>query len=132
MRRNSCQDFGHSLDLEVKKGGTNHVCQNLEEMELRDRTNATTVRGDSPPNFHRFQFSESWSSPKILKKKSFIRFNAESSNVELLFRIIHSANQLSGYGAVSSWSGQHSLAGAEILRGLGMPLETGRRMTLMT
>ena len=138
------------------------MCQNLEEMELRGRTNATSVRGDSPPNFHRFQFSESWSSPKILKKKSTIRFNAESSNVELLFRIIHSASQLSGCGAVSSWSGQHSLAGAEPTSEsfveseetidkekaksmkpeevnfsgwfceVLVSLETGRRMTLMT
>ena len=32
-----------------------------------------------------------------------IHFNAESSNTELLFRTIHSANQFSICGAVSSW-----------------------------
>ena len=32
-----------------------------------------------------------------------IHFNADSSNTELLFRIIHSVNQLSIFGAVSSW-----------------------------
>ena len=32
-----------------------------------------------------------------------IHFNADSSNTELLFRTIHSANQLSIYGAVSRW-----------------------------
>ena len=32
-----------------------------------------------------------------------IHFNAESSNAELFFRTIHSANQLSIYGAVASW-----------------------------
>ena len=42
----------------------------------------------------------------ILKRKQnrdTIHFNAESSNTELLLRIIHSANQLSIYGAVSNW-----------------------------
>ena len=42
----------------------------------------------------------------ILKRKGSretTRFNADSSNTELLFRTIHSANQLSIYGAVSSW-----------------------------
>ena len=45
----------------------------------------------------------------ILKRKGgrcTIHFNADSSNTELLFRTIHSANQLSIYGAVSSWCGE--------------------------
>ena len=37
----------------------------------------------------------------MLKGKERIRFNADTLNTELLFRIIHSANQLSIYGAVS-------------------------------
>ena len=32
-----------------------------------------------------------------------MHFNADSSNTELLFRTLHSANQLSVHGAVSSW-----------------------------
>ena len=46
------------------------------------------------------------SSRGILKRKNnkdTIHFNADASNAELLFRKIHSANQLSIYGAVSSW-----------------------------
>ena len=42
----------------------------------------------------------------ILKRKGrrcTIHFNADSSNTELLCRTIHPANQLSIYGAVSSW-----------------------------
>ena len=42
----------------------------------------------------------------ILKKnggRSTIQFSAESSNIELLFRTKHSANQLSFNGAESSW-----------------------------
>ena len=42
----------------------------------------------------------------ILKRKQnrdTIHFNADSSNTELLFRTVHLANQLSIYGAVSSW-----------------------------
>ena len=37
------------------------------------------------------------------KSKDTIHYNGESSNVELLYRIIHSANQLCIYGAVTNW-----------------------------
>ena len=45
----------------------------------------------------------------ILKQKSgrdTVNFNADASNTELFFRIIHSVNQLSIYGAVSNWCEQ--------------------------
>ena len=37
------------------------------------------------------------------KNKDTIHYNGESSNVELLYRIFHSANQLCVYGAVTNW-----------------------------
>ena len=37
------------------------------------------------------------------KHKDTIHYNAESSNVELLYRNIHSPNQLCVYGAVTNW-----------------------------
>ena len=37
------------------------------------------------------------------QNRNTIHVNSDSSNTELLFRIIHSANQLSIYGAVSDW-----------------------------
>ena len=52
----------------------------------------------------------------ILKKKSnrdTIHFNADASTTELLFRIIHSVNQLSIYGAVSNWCEQFGLTEEE-------------------
>ena len=59
------------------------------------------------------------------KNKKTIHFTVESSNVELLLRIIHSANKLSVYGAVSSWSGQSSPGGLSlILERLGESEET--------
>ena len=42
----------------------------------------------------------------VLKRKCvrcIIHFTAESSNTDFLFRTIHSANQVSVYGAVASW-----------------------------
>ena len=45
----------------------------------------------------------------ILRKKNgrdTIHFNADASNTELLFRIIHSVNQLSIYGAVTNELGR--------------------------
>ena len=52
----------------------------------------------------------------ILKKKNnrdTIHFNADASNTELLFRIIHSVNQLSIYGAVSNLCEQFGLTEEE-------------------
>ena len=48
----------------------------------------------------------------IMKKKhnrDTIHFNADASNTELLFRIVHSVNQLRIYGAVSNWCEQFRL-----------------------
>ena len=52
----------------------------------------------------------------ILKKKKgrdTKHFNADASNTELLFRIIHSVNQLSIYGAVSNCCEQFGLTDEE-------------------
>ena len=52
----------------------------------------------------------------ILKKKNnraTRHFNADASNTELLFRIIHSVNQLSICGAVSNWCEQFGLTEEE-------------------
>ena len=43
---------------------------------------------------------------KRMKNKDTIHFTAETSNIELLFRNIHFASQLSINGAVPSWSGR--------------------------
>ena len=43
-----------------------------------------------------------------VKSQETVHFTEETPNTELLFRIIHSANQFSMYGAVWSWSGQPS------------------------
>ena len=48
----------------------------------------------------------------ILKRKNnrdTIHFNADASNTELLFRTIHSANQLSIHGAVARWCEEFGL-----------------------
>ena len=37
------------------------------------------------------------------KGKTSIHFNGDSMNTELLFQTVHSANQLSVYGAVANW-----------------------------
>ena len=59
-----------------------------------------------------FFFTHRALSRGILRKKKnrdTIHFNADASNTELLFRLIHSVNQLSIYGAVSSWCEQVGL-----------------------
>ena len=52
----------------------------------------------------------------ILEKKNgqdTTHFNADASNTELLFQIIHSVNQLSIYGAVTNWCEQFGLTEEE-------------------
>ena len=46
---------------------------------------------------------------KRTKNRDTTHFNADASNTELLFRTIHSANQLSIYGAVSTWCEEFGL-----------------------
>ena len=46
---------------------------------------------------------------KMKNGRDIIHFNADASKTELLFRIIHSVNQLSIYGAVSNWCEQFGL-----------------------
>ena len=43
-----------------------------------------------------------------VKSQETVHFTEETPSTELLFQIIHSANQFSMYGAVLSWSGQPS------------------------
>ena len=45
------------------------------------------------------------------KKNGREHFNADASNTELLFRIVHSVNRLTIYGAVSSWCEHFGLTG---------------------
>ena len=65
----------------------------------------------------------------ILKnnKRDTMHFNADASNTELLFRIIHSVNQLSIYGAVSNWFKQFRLTEKE--RELERPLARKESVT---
>ena len=50
---------------------------------------------------------------RMLKVKETIHFNADASNTELFFRIIHLVNQLSIYEAVSGWCEQVGLIADE-------------------
>ena len=66
----------------------------------------------------------------MLKKKNdtdTIHFNADASNIELLFRIILSVNQLSIYGAASNWCEQFGLTEEE--RELERPLARKESVT---
>ena len=93
-RKDSRTDTGRFSVLETKRSGMELFFTHLKE-------NGT------------LQLLTWWKDSKISvmsrgiqKKKNnrdTIRFNADASNTELLFRITHSVNQLSIYGAVSNW-----------------------------
>ena len=88
MERWSPRCAPQTLDVRTREEPEDHKRENLRE------TGHPVFRGVSALN------------RGVLKRKGGIctsHFTAESSNTELLFRTIHSANQLSVHGAVASW-----------------------------
>ena len=98
-----CEDTGHSKAQPTNKNDTELSATHLKEngIPLPQKWWDISKRLDT-------QYSRAsvlWV-VKFWKRKGgrcTMHFNADSSNTELLFRTIHSANQLSIYGAVSSW-----------------------------
>ena len=103
VRGDSRKDSGRSSALETKRkwyGNCNYKPEgkwNSIASQMVQRFKETS---------HPVFISASASSRGILRKlrgKETIHFNADASNTELFFRIIHSVNQLSIHGAVSNW-----------------------------
>ena len=99
-RRDSRRDIGRSSSWKRKEeeGGGNY------KPEGKWNSIASKLVQRFKETGHQIFTSASALSRGILRKlkgKETIHFNADTSNTELLFRIIHSANQLSIYGAVS-------------------------------
>ena len=70
--------------------------------------NGGTIQRCRSSSIQEYQCFESLNSEKNNVRDT-IHFNADASNTELLFRIIHSVNQLSVYGALSNWCEQFGL-----------------------
>ena len=84
--------------------------------EKWDSTSTRVVERFKDTGHPVFKSISTWSRG-ILKKKNdrdTIHFNADALNTELLFRIIHSVNQLSIYGAALNWCEQFGLTEEEI------------------
>ena len=100
-RRDSREDTGHFYAQVMKKNGTERTPTHLEE----NRCIATEwwdISKNWTPSFKGI----SALNRGILTRRGgrcTIHFSADSLNTELLFRTIHSANQLSIHGAESSW-----------------------------
>ena len=62
-----------------------------------------------------FKSTSAWSRGILQKKngRDTIHINAEASNTEILFRIIHFVNKVSIYGAVPNWCEQFGLTEEE-------------------
>ena len=95
---------GHPSALETKSSGMELTVIHLKEDGILPATQMVErFKETGHPVFKTI----SAVSREILKRKNnrdTIYFNAGASNTELLFRTIHSANQLSVYRALSSWS----------------------------
>ena len=100
-RRDSCKDTGRFWVPERKRSGM----EPYTPEETWDSTANQMVERFKDTGHPVFK-SIGALSRGILKKKNgrdTIHFNADASNRELLFRIIHSVNQLSIYGAATKW-----------------------------
>ena len=82
------------------------------KMGLYSHSNGGTIQRYRSSSIQEYQCFESWN-PEKKNNRDTIHFNADASNTELLFRIIHSVNQLSIYGAVSNWCEQFGLTEEE-------------------
>ena len=106
-RRDSREDTGHPSALETKRNGMELAVLQLKEngipqphmMERFKETSKQTV----------FKSIGALNRGILKNNRDIIHFNADASNTELFFRTIHSANQLSIYGAVSSWCEEFGL-----------------------
>ena len=102
-RRDSHEDTGHSSAVETKRNGTELSTVHLKENEIPSPQRWWDISKKLVTQYSR---ASVLLSREILKRKGgrcTLHFDADSSNTELLLRTIHSANQLSIYGAVSSW-----------------------------
>ena len=101
--RNSREDTRHSSALETRRSGMELSVTHLKENVL---PSPHRWWNDSTKQVHPVLKSISALGRGILTRKNnrdTIHFNADASNTELLCRAIHSANQISIYGAVSRW-----------------------------
>ena len=96
-------DLGHSCVQEKMTNSTERTLINLKENGMKSPISwSKTSKESGHPIFRGISALDGG----VLKRKSgrcTIHFTAESSIAELLFRTIHSANQLSIHGAVASW-----------------------------
>ena len=126
-RKDSRKDIGRSSVLERKRSGMELFLYTPEGKW--DSTVAQMVERFKDTGHPEFK-SISALSRGILKKKNnrdTIHINADASKTELLFRIIHSVNQFSIYGAVSNWCEKFGLIADE--RGQERIHEKGESVT---
>ena len=100
MRRDSREDTGHSSALEAKRSGTELTAIHLDNDGIPPPHKWWNETG------HPVFKSISALARGILRRKNIrdtIHFTADAPNTELLFRTIHSANQLSIYWALLCW-----------------------------
>ena len=104
-RRNSRRDTGHSSALGTTRSGVEIAFLNLKENATPSAPRWCNDPKKLVTQFLRVPVLLSRGILRRVKGKDSIHINADASNTELCFRIIHSSKsaQLSFYGAVSSW-----------------------------
>ena len=96
MRRDSREDIGHSSVWNSQS----YTCRNIEFYRYTDPVSKSISA-----------LSRGIQNTK--NNRDTMHFNADSSNTELLFRSIHSGNQLSICGVLSSWCEEYGLRPSE-------------------
>ena len=108
-RRDSRKDVGSFSTLKMKRNVMEYGNRNYKsDGKWNSVASKMILRSEETghPIFTGDQRLGSWN-PEKSERKETIHLLRMASNKEFLFRIIHSVNKLSIYGAVSNWSGQH-------------------------
>ena len=107
-RRDSREDAGH-WPWKRKEIVWNSQLKTWRKMGFHRHTDCWTIHRNRSSSIQEHQCFKSWNSPKRKKNRDTIHFNTDVTNTELLFWTIHSANQLSIYGAVACWCEEFGL-----------------------
>ena len=108
MRRDFRKDIGRSWTKTCGEIVWISLLQARRKIEFRSSTHTTTIFEETDNPIFTSVSAMNRGVLERVKSQETVHFTEETPNTELLFRIIHSANQFSMYGAVWSWSGQPS------------------------
>ena len=100
---------GHSWDLVKKVSGIKDLQSIVAANGSSCFANGGRFGEFRTPSFPKGKSAWSWNIEKENNRNT-VHFSGEYDNIDMLYRTVHSANQLCFYGAVTKWCGKQSRA----------------------